>query len=541
MLALIRVLCKCECWRQAWRLSGVTAAGQTRKEVEREWALKLIHRKHPLDALAHCRTNLERHCIMRLVLTETDTTLPHSGLMMAHMITGLGDLNAIYCDKMETTLKAMGERTPYTYQLVQRVKARPDEKRATAGGEVARRVFICFGSASCALDFSQAWLSAQRQSLQNNSGEATCLLECGTYDATLRKWVLDVDASVAELKKDPLLWPASMDETHIRADLHAKTMAMAMAVAQSLFELGFLYRPCHFSVTSRHSAKKLSWHITLNALASHERWRQAIGALERKCRDKLGRIYDFVDKGTKNNSKSQYMQVWGSTKVAPGVKADGNCFKDVGVFDAGGVQVDVPASRYAILFYAATSVVVHDPWSLPFIAPEPPPAPPTPKKAVGEPRRSRPQTLPSAGLTSWSAVPERECVWIKGLVERKDGATRLVSIPSMANPQHWCDSVVRLVNAGRGVLRVYAKVLNPALCPKYLKASQRIHQHGSNHCMLAVVEETHPSCKATSFRVFMRCFSDKCRALKSPHCSACGWVELGRPDFLVARVLKSKQ
>jgi hypothetical protein len=113
--------------------------------------------------------------------------------------------------------------------------------------------------------------------------------------------------------------------------------------------------------------------------------------------------------------------------------------------------------------------------------------------------------------------------------------TRLISIPSMTDPRYWCDAVVRIVNAGRGELKVYAMAQNPALCPKHLKAEHRIHRHSSNHSMLAIVEEKHPTCKNTSFRMFMRCFSDKCRALRSPHCSVGGWVELGKPDYLMAR------
>ena len=245
-----------------------------------------------------------------------------------------------------------------------------------------------------------------------------------------------------------------------------------------------------------------------------------------------------VWQGTRNNTKSQYMQVRGSTKVAPGAKADGHFFRDVGLFDGKGVQVEVPAERHSVLFYAATSVVVHDPWSLPFVNTQ---ASATVKQpAIKKRKRDPAPQIDSASfgaITSWAAVPLDDSKWMRGLVERKDGTTRLVSIPSMANPQYWCETIVRLINSGRGVLRVYAKVMNPALCPKTLKAMQQVHCHKSNHSMLSVVEESHPSCKGTSFRMFMRCFSDKCRTIKSS--SGYGWVELDKSDFLMARLVHS--
>ena len=273
-------LCKRGHWKQAWRLGGAANHG-LRRRVEQLWAIDMVRGKHhPFDALALSSCNLERYCLMRLILREPES-LPPSGAMLMQTINDMSDLVAIFGDKMSPTLTGV-TRTPYTYQFVERGKARQDEKRATYNGEVAQRVFMSFANAGLALNFVETWLHAQaRTELQR----ATCLLECGTHDDTLRKWVLDVDASITELKKASM----SLGET----ELHAMTMAMAVAVSMALHELGFLHRPCHFAVTSRHTAKKMSWHITLNALASHERWREALTALESK---PLGPMYAFVDK-----------------------------------------------------------------------------------------------------------------------------------------------------------------------------------------------------------------------------------------------------
>ena len=280
--AMCGELCKRGHWKQAWRLGGA-ANHALRNRVERLWAIDRVRGKHhPFDALALSSCNLERHCLMQLILREPEC-LPPSGAMLMQTINDMSDLVAIFCDKMSSTLTGV-TRTPYTYQFVERAKARQDEKRANVNGEVAQRVFMSFANAGLALNFFETWLHAQART---EFQRATCLLECGTHDDTLRKWVLDVDASVTELKKASM-WPAKGG-----AELHALTMAMAVSVSTALHELGFLHRPCHFAVTSRHTPKKMSWHITLDALASHERWREALTALESK---QLGRMYEFVDK-----------------------------------------------------------------------------------------------------------------------------------------------------------------------------------------------------------------------------------------------------
>jgi hypothetical protein len=553
-------LCDREYWTQAWTLSAVEGG---RDEVARRWGAHLLQKCHPFDALAHARTHAERQCLMRCILQD-ENVLPPSGARMMPNIGDMSDFVTIFREKMATTLKAMGERTPYTYQLVQRLKATSTtiEGKRVVDGEMLRRVFICFANAGLALNFVELWRHAQQLVIGRQQLEkATCLLECGTYDQTLRKWVLDVDASILELKKDATLWPLEVDEALIKQNLHDESMQMAQNVATVLWKMGYLYRPCHYAVTTRHSPKKMSWHITLCALASHETWRKALLEVEEKydVAATLGKMYAYVDKGTKNNSKSQYMQARGSTKVAAGVKADGNFFKDVGLFD-GPTPVPIPASRHSILFYAATSVVVHDPWSLPFRHLVQSPSITTttiskkrkPSVSVQGGQRSGKkapsqatpidmaieQGMEIVPITNWDLIPHAESAWMRLLIERSDGSTRLTSIPSMSNPQHWCWDVVTILNAGRGQVKLYAKVEFPALCPKYLKAKKQVYQHGSTNGMtLMVVEERIAECKLSSFRMFARCFSEKCRHMPSPYCSG-GWIELNRADYLLVRVKK---
>ena len=307
---------------------------------------------------------------------------------------------------------------------------------------------------------------------------------------------------------------------------------MACNTAKCLWEMGHLHQPCHFAVTTRHSPKKMSWHITLCALAPHERWRSVLMEMEEKFEvvTKLGRMYSYVDKGTKNNSKSQYMQARGSTKVAAGVKADGNLFKDAGLFRGDGEAVAIPEDRHSILFYAVTSVVVHDPWSIPFARQ------PTNKndEVVGQKRKKTSQKKevakkpqkevvvrkPSAidiakeeglqisAITDWDMIPANEAAWMRKLVERSDGTTRLISIPSMAEPQHWCSEVVGILNAGRGNVKLYCKVEYPVLCPKYLKAKKIGYQHGSTNGMMLMIVEVRLKKRALCARMRNHHFTD---------------------------------
>lgn len=526
-----RELCKRGYKKEAWRLGGVQKGMQSK--VEARWVTmarddpREPNKKHLLDTLA-TKMGVERQCIMHYVLQNPDC-LPVSGSRLMSVVSTMRELIDLFKERMMTTLKAVGVRTPYTYQMVQRK------------GLETRRVFIAFPNAASALHFIEGWMYVQMQECRRmHYDEMTCMQECGSCDETLRKWVMDVDASHADLR------------TRGFGDdgLHEQVMTMAKNVAHALWEMGFLYRPCHFTVTTRHSAKKMSWHITLNALASHEGWRSAILAMEQKYTAKqLGAMYQFVDESTKKNSKSQYMQIRGSTKVLGGVKGDGNVFREVGLFDGNGVQVEIPAGRHSILFYAASSVVIHDPWSLPFstvpamvVAPKKQPAPQVTyhnKRKRDDGVSKKDEDLVIQPITTWDAIPRDETVWIKGLLERKDGETRLISIPSMSVPEYWCSTVVKMVNAGRGQVRLYAKVLNPGPCPKYLKAKKQVHQHGTNHSMVMVVEEARAECKGTSFRMFERCFSEKCRSMQCPH-NAGAWVELDKGDYVLFRALQSK-
>jgi hypothetical protein len=215
------------------------------------------------------------------------------------------------------------------------------------------------------------------------------------------------------------------------------------------------------------------------------------------------------------------------------------------------------------IFYAATSMVIHDPWSIPFKMSEPPALLLTAKKrkaakiegdgADTASACSRLNTTNSkhhyskineggcdqrfGNLASWDRLPSEPKKWMKSFIDGSFSAD-LRYIPAMSKPQNWCDDVMRLVNTGRGKLLVYAYVDNPAVCPRFLKIKGAIHTHANKHCVLMCVEETHPSCSRKNYRMFVRCFSPKCNELKSPQHKP-GWIEVIYDDYLKLLSLSS--
>ena len=272
-------------------------------------------------------------------------------------------------------------------------------------------------------------------------------------------------------------------------------------------------------------------------------------------------MFKYVDGSTKRNSKSQYMQILGSTKVKPGCEHDGRFFKKEGIFDCDGQLMDY-LHLSDEMFYAATSMVIHDPWSIPFktslpeISSTPPNGPNSLSLLAGKKRKTAATTKTVTStkiakqdettsiarfgnLASWDKLPPEPRKWMKGFIDGSFSAD-LRYIPAMSKPNNWCDDVMRLVNTGRGKLLVYAYVDNPAVCPRFLKIKGTIHTHSNKHCVLMCAEETHPSCTSKNYRMFVRCFSPKCNELKSPQHKA-GWIEVIYDDYLKLLSLSSRQ
>lgn len=412
------------------------------------------------------------------------------------------------------------------------------KERRNVNGEVVCNRFVAFMDARETLRFFGEWSAAEASAAMQ---EKTMVFECGSYAADiLRKWVIDIDIDLSKLEEGlRRAWEAPDAR-------NAAAVALGAAVSHELHRQGFLRRPCPIAVTSRHSAGKWSWHITLCALAPFPAWRRAMSAAKvRMAADPCcPAMHAFVDEKILNNSKSQYMQILGSTKVVMGVRGTGACFEAVGLYSAAAVLMPCRAEKEH-LFFAASSIMLHDPWSLPssgafFVGwpfgSESPGAEKKPAKRtaaeVGQTQKSRKKA--NHGSPKYTNLAELPA-WMRRFAEARDGLTRFATIPSMdgyyaVNAER--DSAMRLVAAGHARIRFYAKVVDASMCVRTLAAERRVYRHGNDRdAMLLCLEMT----GSGALRMFMRCFSCKCRRLYVPASRRCSplssWIEVFESDL----------
>ena len=435
----------------------------------------------------------------------------------------------LYERRLQQKSRPHRDRGPYTYQLVLRERvADPSRLKRRAGrdGEAESRRFLTLPDPHAALRFV---LDFQAVQSRTPLPQQISVNECGTHDATWRKWVLDLDAA-----QDQAAGLGDADA------LHAAVLDLADAIAAALHRRGFLARPCPFAVLSRHVLpKKYSWHVTLCAFASYAQWAHALHAvLEQEDAVRRCPMARFIDDKVLANTRSQYMQIMGSTKVVAGVPATGRCFHDEGLYASARAPIPLPPAQRATLMTAATSCMLHDPWSQPFVGLAsssrldveeqalkafPPPrsmsaAPPPPKKRKLQAKAPTDTTTHAkekkAEALSMDALPD----WMRGLVRHPSGETTLGHIASMDTPAH---RPAHRLPPEHTVL-LYAHVRGAACCPHALVHERRLHRHRSDNAMLYCCAAPHP-------RMLMRCFSTHCPP---------GWVELHATHWDRLRTLR---
>jgi hypothetical protein len=210
---------------------------------------------------------------------------------------------------------------------------------------------------------------------------------------------------------------------------------------------------------------------------------------------------------------------------------------------------DDPTPQQTLLFAAATSINIHDPWSMPFaglsatstldeservlkkirpvvVAPTLPPRP----KKYARPKTEaeaaeRDQKLP--GSASWAGLPS-SMSWVRAFVD--DGnKTRLSFIPSMANPAY----VPHAVATARQVW-VHAQMSHYTCCPRLLMGNPGfIHQHTNTGLLYCFEDATGAP------RCWIRCFSPKCIAgARQDRQRERGWTEIYEQDLDMLRFMQ---
>ena len=508
----MRVLCvarRFESLREEARQRVVAHAGQ---------------RRQPLAALATTAAPWARALVARGLLdgalTTTDETPPADMRRLMQRYEGwmhfdLQRTLQVYERRLQQTPRPHRDRGPYTYQLVTRERVEDParvKRRAVRDGEAEARRFLTLPDPHAAMRFV---LDFQAVQTRTPLPQQISVNECGTHDETWRKWVLDIDASEDRVR-------ASQFSTDVEA-LHVAVLDLATAIAAALHRRGFLARPCPFAVLSRHALpKKYSWHITLCAFASYAQWTHALRTvLEHDVRpdEQAWAMARFIDDKVLANTRSQYMQIMGSTKVVAGVPPAGRCFRDEGLYQSTMAPIPIPPAQRAALMAAATSCMLHDPWSQPFVglarasyldAEEQAlkrrrHAPPTPTTTPHKKQRRTQTPNPKKAEEGLDALPP----WMRGLVRHPSGGTTLGRIPSMDDPSQKHLRPLQRLPPEHTVL-LYAHVRGAACCPHALVSEQRLHRHRSDNAMLYCCAAPHP-------RMLMRCFSTHC---------ARGWVEL---------------
>jgi hypothetical protein len=432
----------------------------------------------------------------------------------------------LYEQRLQQKKRPHRDRGPYTYQLVMRERvadASRLKRRAVRDGEAESRRFLTLPDPHAAMRFV---LDFQAVQPRTPLPQQISVNECGTHDATWRKWVLDIDASEERVR-------AAEFSTDVEA-LHVAVLDLASAIADALHRRGFLARPCPFAVLSRHTLpKKYSWHVTLCAFASYAQWTHALRlVLEHDVRpdEQAWAMARFIDDKVLANTRSQYMQIMGSTKVVAGVPATGRCFLDEGVYASTLEPIPLPPAQRAALMAAATSCMLHDPWSQPFVGlartsyldaeeqtlktsllDAPPPPPPSKKRKQRDAHPTEKDAAPhrhtkdkEEEALSMDALP----AWMRSLVHHPtdNKKTTLRRIPSMDKLAY---RPLNRLPAEHTVL-LYAHVSGAACCPHALVHEKRLHRHRSDNAMLYCCAAPHP-------RMLMRCFSTHCPP---------GWVEL---------------
>jgi hypothetical protein len=189
--------------------------------------------------------------------------------------------------------------------------------------------------------------------------EATCLMECGPPDDTMcRKWIIDIDAAYNELKDFGLLEDSTLCSDQDKINIKNAVISLGTSISCFLQKVGFTRTACHFALKSRHQKgergfKKLSWHLTLLALAPYSYWREAMqytekfgysSQVKKLIKQKGGNGGELLktdgwvaallaDSHILANSKGQYLQTLHSEKVEAGVTATGKRFHFDGLYN----------------------------------------------------------------------------------------------------------------------------------------------------------------------------------------------------------------
>lgn len=197
---------------------------------------------HPLQALEdtmHCLW--KRACVAYAIRLDAGTLLP----VMHSTKLEMGEFFSMYREDIKGKLNLARETHPnakYTFHLVYNLNVMQllsknkkkdqhsinDKKLQRAvqnhGGDMAVHRFVCMPDLVGALFFFHRWSMAQSGV---EGKKATCLMECGPSDETMRrKWIIDIDAAYKDLKALKLLLDPSVCSEQVCLDSFTQIKGM---------------------------------------------------------------------------------------------------------------------------------------------------------------------------------------------------------------------------------------------------------------------------------------------------------------------------
>jgi len=460
----------------------------------------------------------------------------------------LDDFKRMYGTKFKSTLKAaehdchnirgISPFFKYTFQIAfhatESYKARMEKLGRKRDHCLIQRMFHSVPSAEHCISFYLNWFAVQSQSVSKREMlKISSLMECGVLNTTehLRKWILDIDAPLKDLFAKGMIQNEENISVNEKDLLNRKVLMVVCGICHTFEKYSVLDKPCHFTVLTRHTDKKMSWHITLNALTFYENWRHCIKILDEELVFKdpmMQEIFQFIDKSTKNNSKSQYMQVLNSCKLNP--CSTPVCFTFFGIFNGKGEEVHLQGDKDSLrmLQYAASSMMIHDPFCSVFkrVFKGPEKVKNGKKGVCQEKEKDKSMSNPSKStheLCSWKLLREEE-KWMKDLIYSDE--SDLCFMPSMKKPSNFCDSVVRLLSTGQCEVIVHAMVRKCKICVRNFKVFNKWHVHSQNDkCIVMCIRQWSHEIAGEDYRMFVYCLSSKCKTIEK------GWVEMKKHDY----------
>jgi hypothetical protein len=440
-----------------------------------------------------------------------------------------------------------------------------------------QRRFICFENVYGAVNFYLNWCKVQRQCIARNMNEKiTTLYECGfttmdpgDQDGVERKWIFDIDAPFEKLYSRKMIGSPDCAQVCEIKVLNGYVVSFGQHLSDYMRRNNLVCCLPHFCILTRHTNKKLSWHLTCNVMGKMKHWSVLLHhfdqELEKDQSVDFYKIVSFVDKCTRNNKKGQYMQTLMSMKTG-GLHEGLFPFEYFGLFRGDGCQeifLEKCCEEDIKFFwqYVTCSMMIVDPWCqrmnvylLDMVCSKVDMLQGIRKRVLTEEKEVQCPTKKIAceavhSMTSVLSKHKTEdelssfnciaCVktkeWVKGFIV--SGNSRTSFLPSMRESRNICSVVMGLKRENKCKVLVHSYVSGCGVCPRIFKVMGKDYQHGSNNnCVIICIKMSE---EGNLHRAFAYCMSAKCKQIVNARYGP-GWIEYTKEDYVKLKLERGK-